>query len=331
MASPLFEAVKRRFPRARLTVMASPRASEALDSSPWVDDVILHDASWNESEFSISHKLRDCWETARYFKDKGFDLVLSGSDRSLFDSLLLSFIPARFKAGYNIGGGGFALTHPVPSKRGVHRVEKNLALARVLGVPTVDLRPFLRIRMEDDKIAAAYFEDKGLEPERDLIVALHPGASQNSRQWGTERFAQTAGLLVRAGAKVLLFGGLAEREAALAIKREVPEVMNLAGKTGIRQMAGLMARCRVFVGNDAGPAHVAAAMGVPSALAFSGANDPREQAPYGVRSVTLTHPVPCSPCRLAVCPLQGEESMKCLRPVSPSELAEAALKLARQA
>ena len=90
-----------------------------------------------------------------------------------------------------------------------------------------------------------------------------------------------------------------------------------------------MARCRVFVGNDAGPGHVAAAMGVPCVIAFSGAFDPREQAPHGVRCVTLSHPVPCSPCRKNVCPLEGAEQMKCLRPLAAAEVVEAALKLAR--
>jgi ADP-heptose:LPS heptosyltransferase len=202
-------------------------------------------------------------------------------------------------------------------------------LAEVLGIRTAKPRLFMRVKMEDDKIAKALFEDKAFDLGREVLVALHPGAGAPAKQWGTENFAETARALVRGGARVLVLGGIKDREAALAIKRAVPEVVNVAGKTGIRQMAALVARCGVFVGNDSGPGHVAAAMGVPVVLAYSGAGDSREGAPYGVPSVILTHPVPCSPCEKAECPLTGDDHMKCLRPVTPAEVAEAALRLAR--
>ena len=158
--------------------------------------------------------------------------------------------------------------------------------------------------MEDEKITAAFLEDKGLDPAKGFLVAMHPGAGLPSRQWGLDRFTESARLLSQAGAKVLVFGGLAEREAALHIKREVPEVLNLSGKTGVRQMASLMARCKVFVGNDAGPSHVAAAMKIPCVLVFSG-DGSGDQGPYGVPAVTLT------------------------KPVGPAEVVEAVLRLAK--
>lgn len=328
LATPLVEALKRRYPKAHLTVLVSPQAVEVLDASPYVDDIIIHDASWLNQGFSLVDRVRDCFQTASFFKDSHFDLVLNPRDQNLLDSLLLSLLPGRYKVGYDVENAGFALTHRIKKAPYLHRVQRNLLLAEACGYRTVEPRLFLRVRMENEKITQAFFEGKSIQPGIDLIVGIHPGAGAPSKQWGQNNFIGAARYLAKHKAKILIFGGLSEIEAGKAIKRAVPEAINISGKTSVRQMASLMARCDVVLSNDSGPAHIAAAMGVPVALAFSGANDPKVWAPHGVPLAVLQNPVECSPCEKYECPLSGADFMKCLKPVSAEKMAREVLRLA---
>jgi heptosyltransferase-2 len=146
--------------------------------------------------------------------------------------------------------------------------------------------------------------DAGLSPA-DTIVGFAPGAAYgHAKQWPTDRVAQLIAELARRGASAVLVGAGADRDTGRAIESSLPpgtRVANLIGRTTLRQLVGVVARCAAFVSNDSGAMHIAAAVGVPLTAIF-GPTDERATAPAGHADVILRD-VFCRPCMLRECPI----------------------------
>src|SRR5206468_11045046 len=163
-------------------------------------------------------------------------------------------------------------------------------------------------------------ECKGARP----LAMLLPGARYWFKAWPVERFAELADRLTGvAGCRVLVGGDAREREVAEAIRtrsRFAPTV--LAGRTTLRQFAAVLKRCALFVGNDNGPMHMAAAMGTP-VVALFGPSDPSVWGPRGGRAEVLYKGLDCRGCFHPTC-ARGEES--CMKQISVEEVFSAAQK-----
>ena len=116
--------------------------------------------------------------------------------------------------------------------------------------------------------------------------------------------AQVIAALARRGVAAVMVGTGADRDTGRAIESSLPpdaRVVNLIGRTTLRQLVGVVARCAAFVSNDSGAMHVAAALGVPLTAMF-GPTDERVTAPAGDADVTQSD-VFCRPCMLRECPI----------------------------
>lgn len=203
---------------------------------------------------------------------------------------------------------------PYPDDR--HEIDRDLGLARLLGLPGDDLRlefPFL----PEDLV-----EVRSLVPaERDArrpLVGLHVGARPPARRWPAERFAIVGDALVRQyQAQIVLTAGPAEAETAqIVADRMQHPALNLAGKTTLGSLAALIRVCRLFISNDTGPAHIAVAVDTPSVTIF-GPADRRRWAPLDPhRHPIAFQPVECSPCPHWECPIDH----RCLRWIEPEQV-----------
>ena len=189
----------------------------------------------------------------------------------------------------------------------LHEVETNLEIARpLLGSPRSVERP--RVEVHPGPVARASIlhklEERGIDRNA-RIVAIHPGAAWRPRAWRPERFGAVADwILGHYDAQVLLVGSQDERDIEEAVRRSMGRnpVHALTGALTLDELAALLACAALFVGNDSGPAHLAAACGTPSIVLF-GPQDPRRFGPWSERTVVLHHPVACFPCRQTVCVL----------------------------
>ena len=159
------------------------------------------------------------------------------------------------------------------------------------------------------------------------LIGIHAGAHALARRWPAERFAVVADHLAqRFGAQIVLTGGPGEEEIAQAVAagsslagRAAPALC-VAGQTSLGGLAALIDRLDLFVANDTGPAHLADALGTPSVTIF-GPADHRRWAPLDQRRHRIVRrPLPCSPCRYAVCPIDH----RCLHWIEPDAVIEAA-------
>jgi heptosyltransferase-2 len=135
--------------------------------------------------------------------------------------------------------------------------------------------------------------------------AIAPGASYGAAKcWPPGRFAQLADRLIsECGADVIFFGTPGEKEIAARILSQMKsQAISLVGETSIRDLAALFASCSIFIGNDSGAMHVAAAAGVP-VIGIFGSTDPEGTAPVTEQFTLIREAVSCSPCFLRRCPV----------------------------
>jgi heptosyltransferase-2 len=141
--------------------------------------------------------------------------------------------------------------------------------------------------------------------ENSWRCAIAPGASYGAAKcWPPEYFAQFADRLIsECDADVIFFGTANEKEIAAHILSSMKSrAISLVGETSMRDLAAMLASCSVFVGNDSGAMHVAAAAGLP-VIGIFGSTDPEATAPVTERFTLIREQVSCSPCFLRRCPV----------------------------
>ena len=185
--------------------------------------------------------------------------------------------------------------------RSIHHVEYFLRVAHRAGCDTSGLPRRVYFPLDDASRAfATVFLERAGASRFAFLAAIATGASKPARAWEAGRFAQIAEWLARdLGAGIVVIGGRADRaEADRVLAAAGGAGIDAVAATSIREMGALIERCRIFIGNDSGPMHVAAALDVPT-LAIFGPGSPDKTAPYMPpdRFVALTNRYPCSPCR----------------------------------
>jgi heptosyltransferase-2 len=159
------------------------------------------------------------------------------------------------------------------------------------------------------------------------VIGVSPGAAYGSaKRWLPERFGEAAVRLARSTGSVAVFGSQDERTVAGAVAETVRAAglpaRNFAGETTLGEFIDLAAACRVFLTNDSGAMHVAAALGVPTVAVF-GATAHEATGPIGPLVRVVREPVECSPCLLRECPIDH----RCMTRVPAGRVAREALEL----
>ena len=289
LSTPVIEALGRRFPDARLTVLVKKRCEDILTGNPYVDEVMIYDA------VDHYHSPRWVWRLGRELRGRRFSLSvdLTGDQRSSW--MVFAADPA-FRVGVNHAGMGFLLDHRTPYRATGHVVDHLVSSVEILGATTDDASPRLYLSDDERSRAAALLDDAGFSPgERFLAVA--PGANLPLKRWAPERFGSLARLArERLGMRTAVLGSESDIEMARAVVESSGGVaVNLAGRTSVRMAGAVSAAAAAFVGNDSGPMHVAAAVGTPVVGLF-GPTRPEHYAPRG------------APCRVVRAPSAGTAS-----------------------
>jgi heptosyltransferase-2 len=295
MSIPALEAMRHGAPDAEIAVLAKPGVADLYRGQTFVDRVLL---------FESASRAADLLRRER------FDATLLL--QNAFQAAWVAWRGGvRERIGYARDGRNALLTCAIAvPRRGetpAHEAYYYLELLHRAGwlaeLPAIEQ---IRLRIEPAAIerAEGALRAAGARP-RAPRVALAPGAAYGTAKcWPAERFAALADRLIAdADADVILFGTDSERDVAGRIASVMHHhPVNLAGQTPLGDLAAFFATCRVFVGNDSGAAHVAAAAGVPVVVIF-GPTDAEATAPLTPRRSLIREPVSCSPCLLRQCPV----------------------------
>jgi lipopolysaccharide heptosyltransferase II len=316
LATPSLRALRERFPKAHITVLVGRDHWELLHRCPYIDDWVVFDPKRDGT-------LGGLLKLGRRLRNAQVDLVVDLQNNRVSHWLgWLSGAPQR----YGWAGRRFSrlLTHPIPPVlEPISPVEHQFRLLQWLGIQAAPFPLELWPGPEDEKRSKALLEKAWLI-EGQPLIAVHPGARWPSKRWPAKHYAQMVDLVaMRANARVVLVGTESERAICEAIHRmaQVKPIV-AAGATSLNELAALLKRCRVFVGGDSAPLHVAAAMGVPLVTLF-GPTDPVRHLPPSPRLKLIRLDLPCSPCYRRICPRYGRGHMECMERISPEVVTEA--------
>jgi heptosyltransferase-2 len=305
LALPAVAAVRRAHPSAELAVAAIPSIAPLFEEQ----------TPARQQRVLVVEKSTE----ARVLREAAADaiLLLPNSFRTAWTARR-SGIGERW--GYRTSGRGMLLTRGISRPRkGIHQSAYYSELVRALGVPVPDENaepPVIAPTAATAQRAAKLLDEHVAAGQK--IVGFAPGAAYgHAKRWPPERVAQVVIRLAREHQAVcVLVGAAADREAGRAIESSLPpdaRVLNLIGRTDLRVLVGVLARCAAFVSNDSGAMHLAAAVGVPVTAIFGPTNE-RATAPLGRdgQNAVLLEPVFCRPCMLRECPIDH----RCMKRIS---------------
>jgi heptosyltransferase-2 len=322
MALPALRAVRSRFPEAEIAIVARPYVADIYRDHQICDRLIHYDPRETHAGLFGSERL------AAELRAQKFDVALLL--QNAFDAAWLAWragIPERI--GYARDGRSFLLTKAVPvPRRGeipLHEKFYYLELIHRAGwLDSVSDESFIGLTVPEEKrrIAEEFLSNSGTRRGM-LRIAIGAGASYGSAKcWPPARFAELANRLQsQTDADVILFGTAAEASVSNAIAAEMRRLpIDLTGKTSIADLPALLSQCHLFIGNDSGAMHVAAAVGLPVVAVF-GPTDPDGTAPVTPRCSVVQQRPYCSPCFLRRCPTDH----RCMKDVT-AEMMETAAK-----
>lgn len=314
MALPALRVVRARFPAAEITILARPYVGFLYENQGVSDDIIELD----HTRDMISDLRAQKFDTA---------LLLQNA----FEAAWIAWrarIPQRI--GYARDGRSLLLTQavavPKPGEIPAHEQYYYLELLRRAGwLDTLPNESLIKLEVpeEGSKRAEEFLLAAGVKPSN-LRIAIGAGASYGSAKcWPPDRFAELANRLHAEGdVDVILFGTRAEApvSSAIAAGMHRPPI-DLTGKTVINDLPALLSQCHLFIGNDSGAMHVAAAVGLPVVAVF-GPTDPFGTAPVTPRCSVVQEKPYCSPCFLRRCPTDH----RCMTRITPDAVEAAAKK-----
>lgn len=322
LATPVIRGLRDAYPGARLTMLVNRGTEGILAHNPDLNEVLCLDkGSWQTQ-----------WAFVQMLRARGFDAVidLTDGDRSAIISVATrSPVRIGFNAEHRWRGLLYSqVAKPRPMDQ--HRVDYDLCALRALGLDPKPGLPTLFLSKADEQVSTDWLTQAGLLPEQEgaPVVWMQPGARYSLKVWPPDRFAQLADRLAeRFGCRILLGGDQREREVAELVARKTRcEPFIVAGKFSLLQFAALVKQCVLFIGNDGGAMHIAAAMGTP-VVALFGPTYPQRWGPRGGPSQVIYKGLDCRACYHPTC-LRGDES--CMQQISVDEVYRAASRMLEQ-
>jgi ADP-heptose:LPS heptosyltransferase len=189
------------------------------------------------------------------------------------------------------------LTHPLGCRAPKHEVENSLELIRALGASVQEKHLELWLGGEDTAFAKGIFQQASVLPTETIVALCPAGGTSPLKQWPVNRFVELGRWLqAKRDVRLALVGGPGEEALGAEIERRLDApAINLIGRTTLRQLAAVLRECSLYVGNDTGPMHVAAAMNAP-VIALFGSSCHHRFHPWTQNYQVIANKLPCSPC-----------------------------------
>ena len=296
LATPVFSNLRRAYPNAELHALTGAWSRVVLEKHPDVNNVV----EYNSPAFCRTGQptsLRETFKLYRQLRRQKYGLIVElRSDWRTVWFAFLRLTPKRLsRAALQVANKlGFA------QFSGTHETTRNLDVLRQAGIPTSVETAIFSVTTEDKKWASDFLATYQIDGQHPLI-AIHPGSPIALKRWLPERYAELADWLIAQKRAQILFVGVKDE---IPITTEIQALMrgesiNIAGKTTLTQLASILPTCNVFIGNDSGPMHLAAAVGTQT-VGLYGPGDPTRFGPAGTKCQTIQRKSDC-PCLGTVC------------------------------
>ena len=307
LTTPVIQNLRQQFPTAQIDFVVEKPALPILTNNPHLDHVFLS-PSGKERSFA-----RD-WQFIHTLRRQKYDVAIDlfGNPRS---ALITLFSGADLRVGFNFRGRKVAYQVRISSRANhVHEVDFNLDALRYFSIPLSAIQPQVFIGDKEIERAKAIFTD--LRFGDSAVIAVNPAGSWQAKRWPMTYFAKLANLIQQQyPVRFLILWGPGEKEIAESLVQLIGKAAQVHPPTNLGEQAALLSFCRLFIGNDSGPMHLAAAVGIPT-LGLYGPTNARLQSPYGKYARAIYQSaIPCLGCNRLVCPL-----MDCMNYLQPSDV-----------
>lgn len=328
VALPAFWMLRAAYPTASISLLTNSPANrvgavaadDVLPPTGMFDQVIKYPTGHGNfaallSRMGLANALRRCrFDRAYYLMPRNRSLRQIARDRTFF----------RLAGIKNVVGTEFLeqnlLKYPIPVPTPTVRSETEflIGMLRSVGVEAEDLpRDLLGLSEYERGVAAKWLEKNCRLDDTHSLVAIAPGSNWPSKIWPMERFeAVVSRLISKFNIFPIVVGGAQDRRAGDRLIETWKRGANAAGQLTVRHSGALLEHCSLFLGNDTGTMHLAAAVGTPCVAVFAATDWIGKWAPFGgTRNRVLRARVDCEGCRLQDCPYGN----KCLKLVSVEE------------
>ncbi len=323
LTSPVFSVLKNHAPHLEIDALVYQDTAEMLSLHPAISQLHTIDRKWKSAGILTQAKAE--WQLLSALRARRYDLIVHLTEHNR-GAWLARLLGARYGVAEKLRGksrfwyNSFSHRYPVPFSRWRHRVELNLDALRRIGVYPAERERRLTLVPGEE---AETFIDQELEQQGlrgKPFLHLHPTSRWQFKCWPEEKMGELIGTLQQEGHRVVLTAGPGDDEMT-AVKRITASlsapVTDLSGRLSLKQLAALTARAQAFIGVDSAPMHIAAAMGIPTAVLFGPSGDP-EWGPWQVPHRIITSNHTCRPCGNDGC--GGGKLSECLTTISVNEV-----------
>jgi lipopolysaccharide heptosyltransferase II len=318
LSTPSLIALRRFLPDAQIDILLEDWVAPILDGFEAVDNVL-----------TVSKDTKDRIKLARKIRQEKYDVAfnLHGGTTATF---FVRAGRAKHRVGYKNYQYSFLYNHLLSSasdfwqREQTHSAEQQLALLGFVGVPVED-KPKTHLNVTENALKTIKSKIKN---RKSKIALFHPVAAFDTKQWATENFARVAGFLGEKDFQTIAVSTPREREVLNKLEKlsKIP-ILTFDDLT-LPEITALASQAKLFVGNDSGIAHIAAAVQTPSVVIFGSSNRnhwrPWTNAPHKI----VYEKFPCQPCAGYFC--KEFDQPKCILSVKTENVIEAIEKVLQQ-
>ena len=318
--------LKRAYPDAKIDFLIGEWAKDLLVNNPYVNETITYNSFLHNRSGSLWHRIRsDAISFLNAFKKirkERYDLSIDLRAYFINSIPLLYLSGVEYIVGYGTGGFGFLLDKEVLYRTGIHEVLHIADLIKSIGVDVKDeeIRPLYKISILGEERAKSLLKSEHIQSGESFIL-IHPGTSDKKKEWNIQGWKTIINDLKQSGVKIVLCGGSNDIHIVKAILSEGSQngIVNITSPLPLEVFAGVVKRASLVIGLDSFPCHLAAALGTPTVVLWSGINDPVQWRPYGNNVEIVRKDLSCAPCYRS----KGCEQIICMD-INPEEVLEKA-------
>lgn len=323
MISPAFELLKAHFKNAKFILVGTEGSCGIYSRDLRVEKIFVDSTkiAQNGSKNGLKNRIIATKHFANEIRAVGNIDIAVDFTNHFFSALLIYLTHAKIRVGYAKNVRGILLNKKIWFVRGLHQVALYLNLINELCgkklIKNIDssLRESAPLTLQNHAI-------KGFKSDNKLRIGINPGAAYGSaKRWEEQYFVEIILYFLAQNYEVFIFGNDSLKLPANIAQN--PRLRNLTRKTTITELVDYIALMDIFISNDSGPMHIAAAFRVPL-IAIFGATNAKETSPWVDNAVILDKHLPCAPCKKRECPLKHHN---CMKLITPDEVIECVNKM----
>jgi len=258
LTTPVFKALKKGFPDCEADVLIKKGTKELLEHNPNVDNLIICEKDWLRNKLNIAYFL----SLAKKLR-KRYDLVIELHTSPV--NILFAFLIGGYKIGYAFRGLGFLLNKTRFSAKKKHIIDRNLDLLKSVSINYKNKELDVFYSKKEDDYVNSLLKKHNLIGKK--LICVNPGTLRTNKLWQNPKWALLSDRLIEEFNACILFTGSSNEKSLvndiINSVRNKNKTINLAGETSLLQLAALTKKCKLLIGTDTGPLHIARAVETP--------------------------------------------------------------------